>query len=157
MFSNAALQNETHFVEVARPQVHGHSMQCMATVSPFVSNFFLEYFYDLFHLRHCRSIIVTGAEEKIFRAFEAPLTFVKSVCNIGGFEVKEVFILFATSECRQFICCWQFGCHGIFVQFFPLLLLLQKLAGKGVAYRISKSFSPRSTQWCIRPDVVSHA
>ncbi|EYC04926.1 hypothetical protein Y032_0085g1867 [Ancylostoma ceylanicum] len=64
-------KNETYYVEVGRPQVHGHSMQCIAVVSG--------------------SIIVTGAEEKIFRAFEAPQTFVKSVCNIGGFEVKEVF------------------------------------------------------------------
>ncbi|KIH59624.1 WD domain, G-beta repeat protein, partial [Ancylostoma duodenale] len=64
-------KNQTHFIEVGRPQVHGHSMQCIATVS--------------------ESIIVTGAEEKIFRAFEAPQTFVNSVCNIGGFEVKEVF------------------------------------------------------------------
>ncbi|EPB73322.1 WD domain, G-beta repeat protein, partial [Ancylostoma ceylanicum] len=66
-------KNETYYVEVGRPQVHGHSMQCIAVVSG--------------------SIIVTGAEEKIFRAFEAPQTFVKSVCNIGGFEVKEVCIL----------------------------------------------------------------
>ncbi|KHJ80629.1 hypothetical protein OESDEN_19694 [Oesophagostomum dentatum] len=45
-------------------------MQCIAVVS--------------------RSVIVTGAEEKIFRAFEAPSTFVKSVCNIGTFSKEEM-------------------------------------------------------------------
>ncbi|CAJ0598421.1 unnamed protein product [Cylicocyclus nassatus] len=64
-------KKESAFVEVGRPQVHGHSMQCIAAIS--------------------RSVIVTGAEEKIFRAFEAPGTFVKSVVNIGELDEKEVF------------------------------------------------------------------
>ncbi|KAK5986742.1 hypothetical protein GCK32_011255, partial [Trichostrongylus colubriformis] len=63
-------KKEKKFIEVARPQVHGHSMQCIAVVS--------------------RSVIVTGAEEKIFRAFQTPKAFAKSVCNIGGFDMTEV-------------------------------------------------------------------
>ncbi|KAK5986078.1 WD domain G-beta repeat protein [Trichostrongylus colubriformis] len=50
-------KKEKKFIEVARPQVHGHSMQCIAVVS--------------------RSVIVTGAEEKIFRAFQTPKAFAK--------------------------------------------------------------------------------
>ncbi|KJH49059.1 WD domain, G-beta repeat protein [Dictyocaulus viviparus] len=59
------------FIEVARPQVHGHSMQCLCLIS--------------------RSIIVSGAEEKIFRVFEAPYTFASSVCNIGGSDMTKIF------------------------------------------------------------------
>ncbi|KAK6030248.1 WD domain, G-beta repeat protein [Ostertagia ostertagi] len=59
------------FIEVARPQVHGHSMQCIAVVSS--------------------SVIVTGAEEKIFRAFQASKAFAKSVYNITGSEITEIF------------------------------------------------------------------
>ncbi|KAJ1348667.1 hypothetical protein KIN20_004019 [Parelaphostrongylus tenuis] len=64
-------QKDQKFVEVARPQVHGHSMQCLAVVSS--------------------STFVSGAEEKIFRVFEAPQTFAKSLCNISGFQMTEVF------------------------------------------------------------------
>ncbi|WKX98735.1 hypothetical protein Q1695_013985 [Nippostrongylus brasiliensis] len=64
-------QKHGKFVEIARPQVHGHSMQCMAVVSS--------------------STIVTGAEEKIFRAFQAPRAFATSVCNITGYQMEELF------------------------------------------------------------------
>ncbi|ETN86017.1 WD domain, G-beta repeat protein [Necator americanus] len=63
-------KNENSFVEVGRPQIHGHSMQSVTMVS--------------------RAVLVTGAEEKIFRVFAAPQTFVQSVCNIGGLDLKEV-------------------------------------------------------------------
>lgn len=64
-------KKDEKFIEIARPQVHGHSMQCITVVSS--------------------SVIVTGAEEKIFRAFQAPLTFAKSVCNVAGYGVTELF------------------------------------------------------------------
>ncbi|VDL61852.1 unnamed protein product [Nippostrongylus brasiliensis] len=64
-------QKNGKFVEIARPQVHGHSMQCMAVVSS--------------------STIVTGAEEKIFRAFQAPKAFATSACNITGYQMEELF------------------------------------------------------------------
>ncbi|VDO50472.1 unnamed protein product [Haemonchus placei] len=67
----ALQKEEKRFIELARPQVHGHSMQCIAVVSS--------------------SIIVTGAEEKIFRALQAPAAFARSVCNITGLEIVEVF------------------------------------------------------------------
>ncbi|VDO24288.1 unnamed protein product [Heligmosomoides polygyrus] len=37
------------------------------------------------------TVSLTGAEEKIFRAFQAPLTFAKSVCNVAGYGVTELF------------------------------------------------------------------
>ncbi|XGW15980.1 hypothetical protein V3C99_001442 [Haemonchus contortus] len=67
----ALQKEEKRFIELARPQVHGHSMQCIAVVSS--------------------SVIVTGAEEKIFRALQAPAAFARSVCNITGSEIAEVF------------------------------------------------------------------
>ncbi|XP_044731551.1 probable elongator complex protein 2 [Chrysoperla carnea] len=62
--------------EIARPQVHGYDMSCIAVLS--------------------RYQFASGAEEKIIRAFKAPTTFVKNFHNIckikddiEGNEIKD--------------------------------------------------------------------
>ncbi|CAB3402994.1 unnamed protein product [Caenorhabditis bovis] len=58
-------------VEIARPQVHGHDMQCLTMVNP--------------------SVFVSGAEEKIFRAFRAPKSFVCSLESISRINAQNIF------------------------------------------------------------------
>ncbi|CAJ0560163.1 unnamed protein product, partial [Mesorhabditis spiculigera] len=59
------------WTEVARPQMHGHDMQCVASLGP--------------------TRFVSGAEEKIFRAFNAPETFANSLEAVCGIEKKQLF------------------------------------------------------------------
>ncbi|CAJ0578154.1 unnamed protein product, partial [Mesorhabditis spiculigera] len=59
------------WTEVARPQMHGHDMQCVASLGP--------------------TRFVSGAEEKIFRAFNAPETFANSLEAVCGVEKKQLF------------------------------------------------------------------
>lgn len=52
--------------EIARPQVHGYDMSCIAVLS--------------------RYRFASGAEEKIIRVFEAPYNFVENFRNICKIE-----------------------------------------------------------------------
>lgn len=47
--------NEDHWHEISRPQIHGYEMSCLAIFNPF--------------------LLVSGAEEKVIRVFKAPLIF----------------------------------------------------------------------------------
>ncbi len=53
-----------HWYEIARPQIHGYGMRCLAFVDSFT--------------------FVSGADEKVVRVFEAPITFVKSLNQLVG-------------------------------------------------------------------------
>lgn len=52
--------------ELARPQVHGHDINCVAMVQGKGNHRF-----------------VSGAEEKVVRVFEAPLSFLKTLNHTG--------------------------------------------------------------------------
>lgn len=66
-----AKNSEKVYLEIARPQVHGHDIQCVSLVTP--------------------SVFVSGAEEKVFRAFRAPKSFVASLELITGIPKKKIF------------------------------------------------------------------
>ena len=55
--------------ELARPQVHGYDMQCVASITP--------------------TRFVSGADEKVLRVFEAPVTFLDTFRNITGLDLAE--------------------------------------------------------------------
>lgn len=62
-----------HFVqeiwyEIARPQVHGYDLQCLAVIN--------------------RYKFASGADEKVIRAFEAPRNFIENFCSLCGKELK---------------------------------------------------------------------
>lgn len=50
--------------ELSRPQIHGYDMQCLTTVGRFQ--------------------FVSGADEKVLRAFRAPRNFVENLASITG-------------------------------------------------------------------------
>ncbi|KAF8356865.1 elpc-2 [Pristionchus pacificus] len=58
------------FVEIGRPQVHGHEIECIATL------------YG--------GIFISGSEEKILRVFEMPRTVAESLAAIAGEESLEL-------------------------------------------------------------------
>lgn len=60
----ASLQDGEFWHEIARPQIHGHDINCMAVVH-----------------RKGNHRFVSGAEEKVARVFEAPLSFLKTLNN----------------------------------------------------------------------------
>ncbi|XP_027363697.1 elongator complex protein 2 [Abrus precatorius] len=60
----ASLQDGEFWHEIARPQVHGHDMNCMAVIHSKGNHRF-----------------ISGAEEKVARVFEAPLSFLKTLNN----------------------------------------------------------------------------
>uniref|UniRef100_A0A1I7ULG9 Elongator complex protein 2 n=1 Tax=Caenorhabditis tropicalis TaxID=1561998 RepID=A0A1I7ULG9_9PELO len=74
--------NQGVYLEMARPQVHGHDMQCLSFVNP--------------------SVFVSGAEEKVFRAFRAPKSFVKSLESITGIPSEK---LFGNAQLAEFGAC----------------------------------------------------
>ncbi|KAL4222137.1 Elongator subunit elp2 [Mactra antiquata] len=54
--------------EIARPQIHGYSIQCLAMIN--------------------RYQYASGADEKVVRVFDAPDNFVENFCNLCGFDLK---------------------------------------------------------------------
>uniref|UniRef100_A0A4X2M5K3 Elongator complex protein 2 n=1 Tax=Vombatus ursinus TaxID=29139 RepID=A0A4X2M5K3_VOMUR len=56
--------------EIARPQIHGFDMKCLAMIGRFQ--------------------FVSGADEKVLRVFSAPRNFVENFCNITGHTVKKL-------------------------------------------------------------------
>ncbi|KAF5899130.1 elongator complex protein 2 isoform X1, partial [Clarias magur] len=56
--------------EIARPQIHGYDLQCLATVGRFQ--------------------FVSGADEKVLRVFKAPRNFVENFANIVGTSVEKL-------------------------------------------------------------------
>lgn len=57
-------QNEWH--EIGRPQIHGYDMSCLTFIN---------------QREHA---IVSGADEKVLRVFEAPTVFIETIENISG-------------------------------------------------------------------------
>jgi len=66
------LEEEMTWHEVARPQIHGYDMSCLAFVNGVNHRF------------------ISGAEEKVIRAFDAPRTFVSSLASITGISADPV-------------------------------------------------------------------
>ena len=63
--------------EIARPQVHGYDLQCLALVNKYK--------------------LASGADEKVIRSFEAPKNFIENFCSICGHSLeselqKEVYL-----------------------------------------------------------------
>lgn len=56
--------------EIARPQIHGYDMQCLAMVGRF--------------------LFVSGADEKVLRVFKAPRNFVENFANIVGTSLEKL-------------------------------------------------------------------
>ncbi|XP_009873352.1 PREDICTED: elongator complex protein 2, partial [Apaloderma vittatum] len=56
--------------EIARPQVHGYDMRCLAMIGRFQ--------------------FVSGADEKVLRVFRAPKNFVENFSNITGIPVEKL-------------------------------------------------------------------
>ena len=54
--------------EIARPQVHGYDLQCLAMIN--------------------RYKFASGADEKVIRAFEAPRNFIENFCSLCGKDLK---------------------------------------------------------------------
>ncbi|XP_072041091.1 elongator complex protein 2-like [Amphiura filiformis] len=61
--------NQTSWHEIARPQVHGYDMQCIAMVGRFK--------------------FVSGADEKVLRIFEAPRNFLENLSKISQLDLDE--------------------------------------------------------------------
>ncbi|XP_044776844.1 elongator complex protein 2 isoform X7 [Neomonachus schauinslandi] len=57
-------QSEVTWHEIARPQIHGYDLKCLAMISRFQ--------------------FVSGADEKVLRVFSAPRNFVENFCAITG-------------------------------------------------------------------------
>ena len=61
--------NENDYYEIARPQIHGYSVKCIA----FLHNYGF----------------ISGSDEKIMRVFEAPQNFVDSLSKIKNISSEE--------------------------------------------------------------------
>ncbi|OWF40684.1 Elongator complex protein 2 [Mizuhopecten yessoensis] len=60
---------QTSWFEIARPQVHGYDLQCLALVHKYS--------------------MATGADEKVVRVFEAPTNFIQNFCSICGTDLNK--------------------------------------------------------------------
>eukprot|EP00088_Acartia_fossae_P049297 TRINITY_DN5423_c0_g1_i6.p1 TRINITY_DN5423_c0_g1~~TRINITY_DN5423_c0_g1_i6.p1 ORF type:complete len:802 (-),score=139.46 TRINITY_DN5423_c0_g1_i6:13-2394(-) len=67
---HAVCQSSGRWHEVARPQVHGYDMSCIAAL-PNLS-------------------FVSGAEEKVIRAFKAPQNFLDNFVRLTGYDVSDI-------------------------------------------------------------------
>uniref|UniRef100_S4RVI8 Elongator complex protein 2 n=1 Tax=Petromyzon marinus TaxID=7757 RepID=S4RVI8_PETMA len=56
--------------EVARPQIHGYDMQCLAPLG--------------------KHRFISGADEKVLRVFSAPRSFLHNLASIGGHQAQEI-------------------------------------------------------------------
>ncbi|XP_070565909.1 elongator complex protein 2-like [Ptychodera flava] len=61
--------HQTTWHEISRPQVHGYDMQCLAMLG--------------------RYRLVSGADEKVLRVFDAPKNFVENFGQLCGIDAKE--------------------------------------------------------------------
>ncbi|XP_009698023.1 PREDICTED: elongator complex protein 2, partial [Cariama cristata] len=61
---------EVTWHEIARPQVHGYDMRCLAMIGRFQ--------------------FVSGADEKVLRVFRAPKNFIENFSNITGIPMKKL-------------------------------------------------------------------
>lgn len=57
-------QSQMTWHEIARPQIHGYNLKCLALIDRF--------------------LFVSGADEKVLRVFSAPRNFVENFCSISG-------------------------------------------------------------------------
>uniref|UniRef100_A0A8B9FIF7 Elongator complex protein 2 n=1 Tax=Amazona collaria TaxID=241587 RepID=A0A8B9FIF7_9PSIT len=63
-------ETEVTWHEIARPQVHGYDMRCLAMIGRFQ--------------------FVSGADEKVLRVFRAPRNFIENFSNITGIPVEKL-------------------------------------------------------------------
>ncbi|XP_036177217.1 elongator complex protein 2 isoform X4 [Myotis myotis] len=63
-------QSQVTWHEIARPQIHGYDLKCLAMINRFQ--------------------FVSGADEKVLRVFSAPRNFVKNFCAITGQSLNRV-------------------------------------------------------------------
>lgn len=63
---------KSRFYEIGRPQIHGYDINCISSIKG-----------------NHEHLFVTGAEEKVIRAFDAPVTFVNSYKEISGISSKD--------------------------------------------------------------------
>uniref|UniRef100_A0A8C5KKA9 Elongator complex protein 2 n=1 Tax=Jaculus jaculus TaxID=51337 RepID=A0A8C5KKA9_JACJA len=63
-------QSQVTWHEIARPQIHGYDMKCLAMIHRFQ--------------------FVSGADEKVLRVFSAPRNFVENFCAISGQSLSHV-------------------------------------------------------------------
>ncbi|XP_074003067.1 elongator complex protein 2 isoform X5 [Numenius arquata] len=63
-------ETEVTWHEIARPQVHGYDMRCLAMIGRFQ--------------------FVSGADEKVLRVFHAPKNFIENFSNISGIPMEKL-------------------------------------------------------------------
>lgn len=63
--NNTSSENEESWHEIARPQVHGHDINCVTVIKGKGNHRF-----------------VGGADEKVARVFESPLSFLKTLSHV---------------------------------------------------------------------------
>lgn len=63
-------KNEITWHEIARPQIHGYDLSCVAILKP--------------------NKFASGAEEKIIRAFQAPMNFIENFERLSGIKLKNL-------------------------------------------------------------------
>ncbi|XP_030921718.1 elongator complex protein 2-like, partial [Geospiza fortis] len=63
-------ETEVTWHEIARPQVHGYDLRCLAMIGRFE--------------------FVSGADEKVLRVFRAPKNFIENFSNITGIPMEKL-------------------------------------------------------------------